>query len=139
MDALHGRQQNVRKKASWHYTRMLRAVLNKSWRQHPTKHQLDGRLPPISKTIKVRRTRLAGHCWRSKDEIISELLLWTASHGRAKAGRPARTYIKQLCADTGCILEDLSVATDNREGSQERVREIWRRDIMMMWIFCIFC
>ena len=42
------------------YTRMLRAILNKSWRQHPTKHELYGHLPPITKTIQVRRTRNAG-------------------------------------------------------------------------------
>ena len=75
------------------YTRMLRAILNKSWRQHTTKHQLYGHLPPITKTIQVRRTRHAGHCKRSRDELISDVLLWTTSYGRAKAGRPARTYI----------------------------------------------
>ncbi len=26
------------------YARMLRAILNKSWRQHPTRHQLYGHL-----------------------------------------------------------------------------------------------
>ena len=36
-----------------------------------------GYLPPITKTIKVRRTRLAIHCWRTKDELISDILLWT--------------------------------------------------------------
>ena len=56
---------------------MSRALLNKSWRQHPTKHQLYGHLPPIMKTIQVRRTRHAGHCWRSRDELISDVLLWT--------------------------------------------------------------
>ena len=38
---------------------MLRSILNKSWRQHPTRHQLYGHLPPITKTIQVRRTRHA--------------------------------------------------------------------------------
>ena len=71
---------------------MLRAILNKSWLQHPTRHQLYGHLPPITKTIQVRRTRHAGHCWRSKNELISDVLLWTPAYGRAKAGRPARTY-----------------------------------------------
>ena len=33
--------------------------------------------------------------------------LCTPSHGRSKAGRPARTYLQQLCADTGYSLEDL--------------------------------
>ena len=86
---------------------MLRAILNKSWRQHPTRHQLYGHLPPITKTIQVRRTRHAGHCWRSKDELISDVLLWITVYAHAKAGRPARTYIQQLCEDTGCSPEDL--------------------------------
>ena len=59
------------------YTRMLRAILNKSLRQHPTRHQLYGHLPPITITIQVRQTRHAGHCWRSWDELISDVLLWT--------------------------------------------------------------
>ena len=49
-------------KIGGNYTKMQRAILNKSWRQHPTKHQLYGHLPPIMKTIQVRRTRHAGHC-----------------------------------------------------------------------------
>ena len=84
--------KRLEKKLDGNYTRMLRAILNKSWRQHPTKQQLYGHLPPITKSIKVRRTRHAGHCW-SRDELIRYVLLWTPSHGRAKAGRPARTYI----------------------------------------------
>ena len=56
----------LEKKLDGNYTRMLRAILNNSWRQHPTRHQLYGRLPSITKTIQVRRTRHAGHCWRSK-------------------------------------------------------------------------
>ena len=92
--------KRMKKKHDGNYTRMLRAILNKSWRQHPTKQQLYGHLPPITKTIKVRRTRHAEHCWRNRDELISGVLLWILSHGRAKAGRPARTYIQQLCEDT---------------------------------------
>ena len=84
------------KKLDGNYTRMLRTILNKSWRQHHTRHQLYGHLPPITKTIQVRRTRHAGHCWRSRDEIISDVLLWTPTYSQAKAGRPGRTYIKQL-------------------------------------------
>ena len=86
--------KRLEKKLDGNYTRMLRAILNKSWRQHPTRHQLYGHLPPIAKTIQVRRTRHAGHCWRSRDELISDVLLWTPKHGRAKSGRPARTYIQ---------------------------------------------
>ena len=33
-------------------TSMLRTTLNKSWKQHLTKQQLYGHLPPISKSSK---------------------------------------------------------------------------------------
>ena len=99
-------------------------LANKSWRQHPTRHQLYGHLPPITKTIQVRRTRHAGHCWRSRDELIRDVLLWTPTHGRAKAGRLARTYIQQLCEDMGCCPEDLPRAMNDREEWRERVRDI---------------
>ena len=67
--------KRLERKLDGNCTRMLRAVLNKSWRQHPTRLQLYGHLPPITKTIQFRRTRHAGHCWRSKDELISDVLL----------------------------------------------------------------
>ena len=44
----------LEKKLDSNYTRMLQAILNKSWRQHPTRHQLYIHLPPITKTIQVR-------------------------------------------------------------------------------------
>ena len=103
---------------------MLRAILNKYWRQYPTRHQLYGHLPPITKTIQVWRNRHAGHCWRSRDELISDVLLWIPSYGRAKSGRPARTYIQQLCEDTGCSPEDLPEAMNDREKWRERVKDI---------------
>ena len=116
--------KRLEKKLDGNYTRMLRAILNKSWRKHPTRHQLYGHLPPITKSIQVRQTRHAGHCWRSKDELISDVLLWTPTYGQAKAGRPARTYIQRLCEDTGCSPEDLPEAMNNREKWRERVRDI---------------
>ena len=116
--------KRLEKKLDGNYTRMLRAILNKSWQQHPTRHQLYGHLPPITKTIQVRRTRHAGHCWRSRDELIRDVLLWIPTHGRAKAGRPARTYIQQLCEDKGCCPEDLPRAMNDREEWRERVRDI---------------
>ena len=77
---LHGcttwtQTKRLEKKLDGNYTRMLWAILKKSWRQHPTKHLLYGHLPPITKTIQVRKTRHAGHCWRSRDELISDVLL----------------------------------------------------------------
>ena len=92
--------------------------------QHPTKHQLYGHLPPIMKTIQVRRTRHAVHCWRSRDELISDVLLWIPTYGRAKAGRPAQRYIQQLCEDMGCSPEDLLEVMNGWEKWRERVKDI---------------
>ena len=111
---------------------------NKSWRQHPTRHQLYGHLPPITKTIQVRRTRHAGHCWRSKDELISDVLLWTPIYGQAKAGWPARIYIQQLCEDTGCSPEDLPEAMNDREKWRERVRNIRTRGTTWWWWWWLY-
>ena len=76
--------KRLEKKLDGNYTRMLRAILNTFWRQHPTRHQLYGHLPPITKTIQVRRTRQAGLCWRSKDELISDVLQWTPHMAKQK-------------------------------------------------------
>ena len=116
--------KRLEKKLDGNYTRMLRAILNKSWRQHPTKHQLYGHLPPITKIIQVKRTRDAGHYWRSRDERISDVLLWIPTYCRAKVGQPAWTYIQQLCEDTGCSSEDMLEAMNDREKWRERVRDI---------------
>ena len=112
---------------------MLGAILSKSRRQHPTRHQLYGHLPPITKTIQVRRTRHAGDCWGSRDELISDVLLWTPTYGREKAGRPARTHKQQLCEDTGCSPEDLPEAMNDREKWRERVRDIRASDTTWWW------
>ena len=51
--------KRIPKKIEGNWRRMLGTVLNKSWKQYPTKQQLYGHLPPISKTIHVQRTT----CW----------------------------------------------------------------------------
>ena len=61
---------------------------------------------------------------RSKDELINDVLLWTPSYVRARIGRPARTYIQHHCTDSGCSLEDLPGAMEDRDGWREEVREI---------------
>ena len=130
--------KRLEKKLDGNYTRMLRAILNKFWRQHPTKHQLDSHLPSITKTIQVRRTRYAEHCWRSRDDLISDVLLWTPRYGRGKAGRPAQTYIQQLCEDTGCSPEDLPEAMNDREKCRERVRDIRTSGTTWAWYIYIY-
>ena len=131
--------KRMEKKLERNYTRILQAILNRSWRQHPTKQQLYCHLQPITKTIQVRRTRHAGQCWRSKDELISDVLPWTLSYGWTKARRPARTYIQQLCEDTGFSPEDMPDAMNDKEEWRERIGDIRAdRTTRWWWIFLIF-
>ena len=61
------------------------------------------------------------------------------SHGRAKVGRPARTYIQQLCEDTGCSPEDLPEAMNDREKWWKRVRDICADGTTRCWSFLSLC
>ena len=45
--------KQLKKKLDGNYTRMLGAILNKSWQQHPTRHQLYGHLFPSRKLYKL--------------------------------------------------------------------------------------
>ena len=76
--------KSMEKKFDSNCTRMKRAVLKKSGRQHLTKQLLYRHVPPISKPIQVRAVRHAGHCRRSKSERVSYVFLWTPSHGQAR-------------------------------------------------------
>ena len=73
--------------------KMLRAILNKFWKQHPTKQQL---FPSHLKNHPIRRTRHAGYCWRSKEELKSDILPWTPTQEWASVDRPTRTYVQTL-------------------------------------------
>ena len=125
--------KRLEKNLDGNYTRMLRAILNRSWRQHPTRHQVYVHLPPITKTTQVGRTRHARHCWRSRGELLSDVLLLTPTYGRAKARRPARTYIQQLCEDTRCSPEGLPEAMNDREKWRERVKDIHASGTTWWW------
>ena len=103
--------KRLEKKLGVNYTRILCAVFNKlpqapvrslAFRltKHPSKH--------------------TGHCWESKDEIISNVLLWTSTHGHISVGRPANIHIRRLCADTGCSLENPRKMMDDRNGWREK-------------------
>ena len=56
-------------------------------------------LPKVSKKIRDRRLRFAGHCCRSMEESISRLLLWRPKHGKKKDGGPTITYTDLLQQD----------------------------------------
>ena len=65
--------KSMEKMLNGNYTRMLHVVLNKSCKQHLIKRQLYNHLPCFSQTIQVRQTKHAGHSWRSKGKLISNI------------------------------------------------------------------
>ena len=128
MDALHRRQQNVWRKS-------LTATTLECCEEYRTSSggsSLQSSSCTATYHPSRKRTRHAEHCWGSRDEHISDILLWTPSHGRAKAGRPARTYVQQLYSNTGCRPEHLPEAMDDRDECRERVRDI-RADSATWW------
>ena len=103
------------------FIHVLRAILNKSWRQNPTKQQLYGHLPPITKTIQVRRAKHAGHCWRSRDELISDVILWTPFSWTCKI-RAASSNLHTAALRGYAVMNE-------REEWQERVKDIHADDM----------
>ena len=137
MNVLHGSCLNVWRKS---LTAITPECCELYWTSFGGDTPQNSSCTAITKTIQVRRTRHAGHCCGSQDELLSDILLWTPLHGRAKVERPVWTYIQQLCADTGCNLEDLLGAIDDRDWWREREREreresqrdpCWQCDMMM--------
>ena len=104
----------LKKRLDGTYTRLLRTALNVSWEDHITNRDLYQDLLPITEVIKERRLRFVGHCWRSKSELASKLILWDPSHGKRSRGRPAITFIDQLEEDTGIRRNELPKLMDDR-------------------------
>ena len=84
------------------------------------------------------RTRHAGQCWRNKSDVP----LRNLSHEWAGVWRPVRTYLQQLCTDTGCSLEDLPNAMDKRDECGGRVRVVCTRGTTWSswwwWRWCLY-
>ena len=94
------------------YTRLLMCVKNISWKTHPTKLQIYGEIPPITTTVARRRAIFAGHCYRSKDQVISDILLWRLPQA-ARGTRP-HTYPDTISRDTGLTVQELGAAMADR-------------------------
>ena len=100
----------------------LKVVKNVTWGQRITNEVLYAGLPRISTTIRERRLRFSGHCWRSKHEVVSDLALWESKQGKRNVGGQARTFVDLLEADTGDPRDCLPAAMDDRVG--------WRKTAM---------
>ena len=96
------------------WTILHSALLNVSWKDHIPNRDLYQDLFPITEVIKERRLRFSGHCWRSKSELASKLILWDPSHGKRSRGRPATICIDQLEEYTGLERNELPKLMDDR-------------------------
>ena len=72
-----------------------------------------------------------GHGRRSKDELISEVLVGTPTNSGASVCWASMTCMIQLCAVSACCLEDMSRAMD---GWSERIMGLWT--ICTTWWWC---
>ena len=124
---------------------------------NPAKQQLFGHLPHILKTIQIKRTRQAGDCMRSKDEIISDVLQWTPLVDEQVLDDQLEPIYNSSVWTQDENLEDLPNAMDDRDEWCERVWEIrasrttryiyiyfqkWigpRRDFYFLRIIYLFC
>ena len=73
--------QSVDEKFEGACGKMLRVVKDVTSQKHLTKEVLSAGLPRISTRIRERSLRFGGHCWRSKNEDVSDLVLWGPKHG----------------------------------------------------------
>ena len=83
------------------YAKMLSAVTNVTWQKHIANDVLYAGLARISTTIRERLLSFKGHCWRSKNEVVSDLVLWEPKHSKRSVGGQALTFVDLLEADVG--------------------------------------
>ena len=124
--------KHIERKFGDNCTRMQWASLNKSQNQHPTKQQLHGHQPPISKTIQIRWIRHVGYCWRCKDKLLSDVLLLTLSHRWAGVERPAK-----LIYNNSVLTQDMAwktcwkqwtIETNGKRELEKFMLAVWHDD-----------
>ena len=69
--------KHLEKKFDGNFSRKLKAILNKSSKQHPKTRQMCCHLPPITETIRKNWTRYFEHCWKSKWDSFIDYYTWT--------------------------------------------------------------
>ena len=62
-------------------------LLYTHFKDHPTNKELYGRIPDICTSLRQQRLRFSGHCWRSKQELASKVILWLPTHSKRNRGR----------------------------------------------------
>ena len=91
-----------------------------TWQKRITNQLLCSRIPRISTIIRERCLRFSGYCWRRKNEVVSDLVLWEPKHGERSGGGQAGTVVSLLEADTGVPRDCLPAAMDDRVGWRKK-------------------
>ena len=101
------------------YTRLLMRVQNLSWKSHPSKEQIYGKLLVVSALVKARRVQFAGHCFRAKNEVVSSLISWSPKpHGRGRK----LSYPDMIDRDTNFEKHDLKTAMQSKNiGAKQKI------------------
>lgn len=95
------------------YTRLLMRVQNISWREHKTKMYIYGDIPPVSTIVAQRRARFAGHCFRAKNQVISDVICWRLPC--PNRGRRPFNYIDVIARDIQQETEDMPNLMSNKD------------------------
>ena len=85
----------IEKKARWKRRKDAVCCFELIQEAAPYKMATEWLLAFITQTILIRQTTLAGHFWRSMEEIINEFPLWAPTR-HSSVSRPAETYSSTL-------------------------------------------
>ena len=70
--------------------------------------------PRISIILRERRLRFSDHCWRSKNEVVSDLVLWKLKHGKRSVRGQTRIFVNLLEVDIGGPRDCMLAAMNDR-------------------------
>ena len=89
-------------------------------------------------TIQIRRTRHAGHCWKSKDELISNVLLWTTTHGHTSVDQSAKTCLSSVRTQNTAekiYQERCLIGMNGKRETENSVLSVWLGDMYRLKIY----
>ena len=88
---------------------------------------------PLTSHITSRLSKTSKTFWGSKVELISDVLLYTPTHGLSSVGLPEEKLTYQIYVNAGYHLEHLTRAIGSRDRWQERVKRIWVVNTPWWW------
>ena len=86
-----------------------------------TKQQQYSYLTPIPQTIHRTLTSYVGHYFRSREKLMSHILLWIATYGHINVAWPAKPNIIQFFVDNGFCRVWWPIGTNCERESQKNI------------------